>query len=349
MNLEFVIQDLLHKKNFITIPGFGSFVSHYQAARIVKSDYVKFIPPSKTIVFNPLLDSDDGVLQNILIEEYQLELTDAQKEISLFVNQTKEILLLKKIWELQGIGTFFYDSQNTLQFQETSSQNYLPDSFGLSDFSLHILPKEQVLEDYISKKKEQVTPLHKKIIKTAFIASPIILGAILIPNILQTQQYTGIVSLFRDTEVTIDFSVPQKPQPIAFIAQSNVVKNEEIIAETTKIIQEKTSTEIVETPKKIFSNKTTTKIKKEIIPIDNATASSNSFFIIIGSFSTIENAKKLIKSLKNESFNAGILTNDNKIRVYISAFTTKNDAIEKLQLIKNTTPYSTAWIYTKES
>jgi len=36
-------------------------------------------------------------------------------------------------------------------------------------------------------------------------------------------------------------------------------------------------------------------------------------------------------------------------KMFSQTYIIKNDAIEKLQLIKNTTPYSTAWIFAKES
>lgn len=358
MNIEFVIQDLLHAKNFITIPGFGSFVSKYQAARIVKSDYVKFIPPRKTIAFNPLLDTDDGVLISFLENEYRLTNVDAQKEIELFVNQTKQILESEKAWNWQGIGTFFYDTQKSLQFEASPIQNYLTDSYGLSDFSVHILPQEHALEEYIAKKKEQIAPLHKKIIKAAFIASPIIFGAILIPNILHTPQLAGFVSMFRDTEVSIDFSIPEKPMPFAYNnqVQSHDIMDTPIIDTQHVLTAQNQDSKDVEKPQ-IVESKPIKKIKKsqfsEVksqtkLPVTSS-IEGKSYFIIVGSFSTQKNAERLSKDLQKQAFESGIVTDGEKIRVYISAFALKNDAIKKLNEIKNLSDFSGAWLYTRNS
>jgi len=365
MNLEFVIQELLHTKNFITIPGFGSFVSKYHAARIIKSDYVKFIPPQKTVAFNSSIVTDDGVLTSFLATEYKLSPTDAKREIEQFVNRTQEILQQNKLWNFGGVGTFYYNAEQSLCFEANDPVQSTTEAFGLSDFTVHMLPKENPIEDFVSKKKID-TPLHKKILKTVFIASPIILGALLIPGILHTPQLTGFASLFRDTDVMVDFSIPPKPIPLMQHKENTTDVMDTPIIDTQKVLasntvkpakERKKKKEKVATTNNIFVPKselpkvTTTKTyTQKTTPQKTYTTNSNyKFYIIVGSFGTLQFAERLQNILNQKSYNAGILTEDNKIRVYITATQTKDDAIKKLQDIKLNSEYNSAWIYSKKS
>jgi nucleoid DNA-binding protein len=348
MKLETVIHTILQSKNFITIPGLGSFVSQYQPARIIKSDYVKFIPPRKVLAFNSLVQKNDGVLLSILQSDYTLSEEQALKEIELFVDTTKEILNNSNLVNLQGLGTLYYSNQ-ALQFEpslhETSMHEY-----GLSDFSVHILPNENQLKEYIEKKKSEL-PLHKKIIKATFILSPVLFGALLIPNIIHAPQMTGLISLFRDTDAYVDFTIPRKPipvleykktEPLDYIPQEQKTVANELQKQTTS----QTHNETITPPEKVKTTKEL-QVEKSLPVEEKNTVQRVDYYIIVASYNSEENAQNFVKKLREQHKQAGIITNNGKIRVFIDKSKNKEIAKNSLRILKQNQEYKSAWIYSE--
>ena len=63
MNLSKYIVDLLVKNNCVIVPNFGGFIANYNPAIIDELRH-KIYPPSKRILSNPNLLSNDGLLAN---------------------------------------------------------------------------------------------------------------------------------------------------------------------------------------------------------------------------------------------------------------------------------------------
>jgi len=61
MQLSGYISELLYENDCVIIPGFGGFVGNYSSAKIHPVNHT-FYPPSKNILFNSKLTSDDGLL-----------------------------------------------------------------------------------------------------------------------------------------------------------------------------------------------------------------------------------------------------------------------------------------------
>lgn len=348
MKLETVIHTILQSKNFITIPGLGSFVSQYQPARIIKSDYVKFISPRKVLAFNPMIQQNDGVLLSILQSDYTLSEEQALKEIQQFVDTTKEILTNSNIVNLQGIGTLYY-SEQSLQF-EPSLHHISSHEYGLSDFSVHILPHETQLKEYIEKKKSEL-PLHKKIIKATFILSPVLFGALLIPNIIHAPQMTGLISLFRDTDAYVDFTIPRKPipvleykktEPLDYIPQEQTTASNELQNQTKPQPHNENKTQ----SEKVKTN-TGIELQKSVNTQEKNKTQRVDYYIIVGSYSSEKNAQQFVNKLKAQYKQAGIISKNGKIRVFIEKSNNKELAKNSLDIVKQDQEFKTAWIYTE--
>lgn len=342
MKLETVIHTILQTKNFITIPGLGSFVSQYQPARIIQSDYVKFLPPQKILAFNTLLQHDDGVLVSVLEHEYKLTKEQARKEVDTFVNTTKDILQTTNIVNLQGIGTLYYN-HHAIEF-EPANQKVSTQAYGLTDFSVHILPQESRLKEYVEKKKTNL-PLHKKIIKTTFILSPVIFGALLIPNIIHAPHMTSIISLFRDTDAYVDFSIPRKPIPVLEYKKTEPIES----YQHQQTASNQSTIEHATQEKNTIQAATQIKQTKQLhvqtnMPIEQRVQ----YYIIVGSYSSEKNAKIQVSKLKDTFSNAGIIKKDGKIRVYVETAFSKEVVKQSLETIQKQEPYKAAWIYTQK-
>ena len=93
MNISNCIFNLLKDHDCVTIPGFGSFICQIDSAKI-SVDGTKIIPPSKRIVFNKLLTSDDGLLTKYVSEKQGVSYNHSKKTLKVWTK--KRIKKLKK-------------------------------------------------------------------------------------------------------------------------------------------------------------------------------------------------------------------------------------------------------------
>ena len=359
MKLEIVIQELLYTQDFITIPGLGSLVTQYQPARIIKSDHVKFVPPHKIIAFNQTAQEDNSILRDTLCKQHKLSKDEAEQEIKTFVNKTKEILKEQKIIHIAGIGDLLYNSEGKLSLKPDVSNNYLIDSYGLKSFHVHAVPEEDALKKAIEKQKGKVESIQKKIAKTSFLLLPIIFAIILIPNILHIPQSAGIIHFFRNTEVAVDMSNPLKPTPGDASYQfsqpppSNIVYDSPLTTQTPPtenephktddITEETIADAAAEEPDNLEITEKTHVDEYDIAYIEEI--SNPQFYIIVGSFSDEQRAEEYAQELRNNNHNAGVLVRDSRIRVYISLFDSRENALASLENVRNKSRHKDAWMY----
>ena len=71
------IETLLLENDCVIVPGFGGFVAHYSPATRVKEENI-FLPPTRTIGFNPQLKLNDGVLVQSYMSAYDTSFADAE-------------------------------------------------------------------------------------------------------------------------------------------------------------------------------------------------------------------------------------------------------------------------------
>ena len=72
------IETLLLENDCVIVPGFGGFVAHYSPATRIKEENI-FLPPTRTIGFNPQLKLNDGVLVQSYMSAYDTSFADASR------------------------------------------------------------------------------------------------------------------------------------------------------------------------------------------------------------------------------------------------------------------------------
>lgn len=90
--------------------------------------------------------------------------------------------------------------------------------------------------------------------------------------------------------------------------------------------------------------------KEQVTFTQQEDRSDNSFFVIIGSFSQLENAKKFRETLLNEGFTPIILHSETGYyRVCVNSFKNETDARTRVKELRQAFPkYSDAWLLIKE-
>lgn len=335
MNLESLIRTFLMGAGSVSIPMVGTFSVQYHPARLAKSEQIDFVPPHYEIVYSkdyveiPRFIQYIAVKQNITDEQAQVLLTDFGTRIS-------QRLLSGEDVEIDSLGLITSDGI----FESKITSESFPDTYGLSGFSMDKLSDAE---------KKNAKQLPKTIIKNTakaiIIASPILFGALLIPNILHVAQNEEFASAFRNTTVPVDFSQPELPRPHDFKVKDGVVD------EPKQEVVEAVVAESIVANKKASNAKAESAKQHTNVPTETVTeqAADVKYFIIVGTFSVKENAEKFSKKLQSKDYNSGVISDNNKNRVYLNAFASADDAQQYVKDLQSNSEYGKAWVYVKNS
>ncbi|MBO1362625.1 SPOR domain-containing protein [Prevotella sp. A2931] len=127
------IEILLLDNECVIIPGFGGFTTHYVPARYDDRDNM-FLPPIRTIGFNPQLRINDSLLVQSYVECYDISYPEALKKIEAEVDKLKTILNSKGEYTFSDIGTITLNNDGNYEFTPCESGLLTPELYGLSSY-----------------------------------------------------------------------------------------------------------------------------------------------------------------------------------------------------------------------
>lgn len=146
MKIEQYISQLLYRYQCVTVPGFGAFLTEFQAAQLDENSH-SFYPPKKMISFNPFIKNNDGLLANHLAQaekiSYEIAVNIIQNEVSHWKTKIQEF----GSFSVKNVGDFSLNSENNIVFVPIDQINYLTASFGLSSFVSPAVKREVYKEE----------------------------------------------------------------------------------------------------------------------------------------------------------------------------------------------------------
>lgn len=150
ITLERHIEILLLSNDCVIVPGLGGFMAHYVCARYDTDDHL-FLPPLRTLGFNPQLTMNDSLLVQSYIEAYDISYPEALRRIENEVAELKQHLESKGQYELNDIGILSLKEDGRLVFEPCEAGILTPSLYGLSSFEMQ--PVAEV------EQKQPVTPV----------------------------------------------------------------------------------------------------------------------------------------------------------------------------------------------
>lgn len=135
------LAELLHHHERLSVPGLGTFELEHAPA-LIDQVQGQVSAPAKHIRFNDNLVMDDGVLVDFIQGKLGWSLTQTKRWVESQVAEVKATLDRREIVELAGVGRFFRNFENQLQFVAENS-NFNLDSFGLQPVGGQIVPRAQ--------------------------------------------------------------------------------------------------------------------------------------------------------------------------------------------------------------
>ncbi len=321
--IDHYISELLYTNDCVIIPGFGGFVGNPISATLDEENQILY-PPSKQILFNKNLTTNDGLLIHHIANQEGLTQKEITKKIEKFKEEISQKLKEIKNFRLEKIGLLSVNKDNGLVFTQDTSINYSLESFGMS----HVLSQpiaHKNIEKEIKKDfkiiKEDNTISYRKLWRAAAILIPL-LGL-------------SLISITQQDNITSIYTEMAKLSP--FKNNSSAITIAKKIPVKTIIIKETKKPEVL-------NKEINTPINKEKEIINPEPQQYYQYHIVAGAFGSQKNANKLMLQLQKQNYNAKIIgkSSSGLIRVSCSSYKTKEEAIMALATIRKQN--SSAWI-----
>ena len=103
IELDRHIEILLLSNDCVIVPGLGGFMTHHVGARYDDNDQM-YLPPLRTLGFNPQLTMNDSLLVQSYIEAYDISYPEALRRIESEVEELKQHIETAGYYELNDIG-----------------------------------------------------------------------------------------------------------------------------------------------------------------------------------------------------------------------------------------------------
>ena len=314
-SIEYYISQLLYKNDCVILMNFGGFVCSSISANLNKKTGI-LTPPNKSILFNPQLKDNDGLLINHIAQSEDISQEDSKINLLKFVEQSLKNLNKFKSCRFEEIGLFTLNSDKNIIFTQDLKTNYNLNSFGFQDIINNKITRSnsEIIEESLKliKKKNNFTT--KRLLKAAAIIIPLI--------------GISFLSITQEDRINNIYTQIANVNPISFKKDNVTVLKDQGNKEI------KTKQEI---QPEIINNEVSQVFKEVIIP-------SQKFYIIAGAFSIEKNANKLKNRLNSWNYNSSIIKNDKMMRVSYDSFDSKEQALISLSKIRKENPQ--AWILT---
>lgn len=384
MNMDKYIAELLYDFECVTIPGFGAFIANDRPARINRINH-QFKPPFRGLIFNVQLQSNDGLLVNQLASSEGVSFEKAKSMIDLYVKTCYNDLALGKILHFENIGRLFYDENQHIVFQQDEKTNYYAPVYGLTGFvsppvkrvEAETNPIGFILSDKTPKQKavdrkpgqaRSDKPKKRKLLLPLMAAMLLLLLGFgwTVTHQQEAKDYlanTASLLPFFHSEPAL-----YSPRTVAVVEpsageyaeeqNSDLVAGDVISEENSAMTLEETSAAEVEAEPLVAETpeagepeiSETEKVTAKEIVAEKIVAkhSLKQYYIIAGSFSSADNAHKLVAELKAKGYNATLAdtSSSNMFRVAYESVDGLEPAKEKLYAIRQE-DNPDAWILRK--
>lgn len=348
IELERHIEILLLSNECVIVPGLGGFVAHHVGAHYDGEDHL-FLPPQKTLGFNPQLKINDSLLAHSYIEAYDISYPEAIRQIEAEVTELMQRLHNEGKYEMADIGELSMNADGNIQFEPCEAGILSPELYGLSSFDIQPLAET-----------ESAAPL--KAVRSKKQAGN--------TGDAETQSLPAIAAAGNDDDEADDGSTIKikvswirntaaaVAAVIAFLLLSTPVTNSRLDAHkqlamlNLQLLPQNTGT-----GKLLLGD---TVIRKTVAQKDTAraiqqtpdtvkaeeTAKPPYFTIVMASHVTKHNAEAFVKELHADGFSqAGVYVHNNVVRVVYGNYETEADAYNGLRAVRNNERFEEAWVY----
>ena len=358
---------MLLDNDCVIVPNLGGFMAHHVEARYDEEDGI-FLPPLRTLGFNPQLKINDSLLAQSYIEAYDISYPEAIQRIEDEVNELTQHLQNEGRYELNNIGIIELNEDGNYVFTPCEAGILSPDLYGLNSFEMKTLqmvsaetaaaeepakesvketsnivklehPMKHLMEDTADNAEETVDTADDDNdddvvrIKFSWIRNSVAVAAILLA-VFFVAMPTGQTEMMTRTISNLN-------NQLLFGMMSSKDTNTSTINFKRKDVHKptaKTSEAILDTIKPTKPAETS---KSAIKP-----AKREGYCIVLASQVTKQNAEDFISRLAKRGYvGAEVYVHNNITRVVYGHFDNQADAYKRLQKVSKEKELEEAWVY----
>ena len=373
MEFASLIQILLAKFEYVSLPELGSFVKRYEPA---KKEGEKFYPPREYYIFDTSRTFDDEALQNYLVEEKGFDLSDAAAKVKEFATSVRENLNKGIEVHFPGIGDLTKDAENIIL--KLDEDKIASDTFGLD-----------VVEFDFTEKSESKPTEHKEVEKSSVVKPPVTekpqkaetpipvrepaktpvkvtsgknTSTIVVPIVVIVAiiAITAVVWLVPDLHFWRYINL-NPTENVAKVEKSELKTDSVISSTIDQPISSIDSSELTqpsdttasdapthETQSNISEKLSATTNQKLALSYIEQTDKAGDFYIIIGSFSQQQNAQQLVNKYEAKGYKPFIVSSGSSYRVAVYHFTNHDRAMRELERLKAQNDFNQIWLLSQK-
>ena len=133
-----VLPGMFWDHDCVMLPRLGGFVCNPKSAYYDESK-LQMVPPSRDVLFNPRLTTNDGLVANELMAKKGVTYREALRAVELLVDQIQSDLSDGKSFELPGMGKLYKEQDEALRFVTDAEFERMLRSFGHASIPLMAL------------------------------------------------------------------------------------------------------------------------------------------------------------------------------------------------------------------
>ena len=361
IQLQRHIEILLLSHDCVIIPGFGGFIAHHVDAHYDEGDRL-WLPPYRTLGFNPQLTLNDSLLVQSYVEAYDMSYPDALRQIESEVEELKGILHSEGEYVMDGVGTLSVNIEGNIEFEPCEAGILSPEVYGLSDFSFKRLKDAKPLIEVtstVSKAKVETVEQDEEqypalldfttdedaeeetravVIKMSWVRNAVAIAAAVACFFLLATPIANS-NLSNKTMSQLQGNIIYKLMPKdSNMTPAQPVSEAKEISEAKEEVKEK-----VVTPKdaSVASNNDVKTAEVKVAEVKKDT-----YCIVLASQVKRSNAEEFVSQLKKRGItDARIYVENNTLRVICGGYNNEADAYSHLNKIASDIDFSDAWVY----
>jgi nucleoid DNA-binding protein len=330
MDISRVIQDLLVKNGHVSVHGLGSFDLINMPAEMFKYKN-EMAPPTVQLLFNENYTITDNSLINTLIAEYDLTFDEVRTKTEEWVKEIKSTLDNGSQYYINEIGTL-KKLDGKITFDPDKVSPLFAENFGLEVTSLPLIElegevvkeetqtiiepvKEEIKQPEAEKKEEPKQPEKPVIIAP----KPIISEPAYVPPAKKSSKWKKLGWAAAIILVVLI--------GLYFLVDSGIFVEKKYRLATNDTLAGKIDAE--ELKRKALEYKESQNASEKT-KVDTLKSKSLKYYLIAGSFKTMQNAEKYKDELIKKGYTPEILSLDDSIyRVSLASFTDRHKAVEE--------------------
>jgi len=315
IELEKHIEVLLLNNDCVIVPGLGGFMGHYMDARYDEQDSL-FLPPLRTLGFNPQLTINDSLLVQSYVEAYDISYPEALRRIEAEVQELHQHLETEGQYELNDIGILSLNDEGNITFEPCEAGILTPTLYGLGSFEMQRLaPAPSVnAENNNSIINESAITIKMSWIRNMVAAAAAIIAFLMIGTPISNSEVST------DIQQSAFLAIPTPHQ------EKSNIKAEEV---TNATISESEST------------KEETKVAVEVQTKENEPR----YCLVLASQVSKKNAENFVNQLQANGLKEARVLETTMTRVVYGDFASESDAYNQLQSLQcQSKIFSEAWV-----